>query len=179
MILTDDERRQLAATFGVDQARLDEELAKYRVAAEEEFLRMILGQRVFTRGQDIREYRLFLLIVHAFDHRLPTEQQISALFQTTTTQSRSLLRAVMSKFQYELDDTIRATLAQALEGSQENPNVPGGRLLTVDSENVIEALNRRVASLDGSLPQVAKLRGTVSTYEIAPATYQRLVEALS
>jgi hypothetical protein len=176
--LTQEELRQLAATFQVAEKNIQAALDKYRSAAEEEYLRMILGQRVLTRGQDIREYRLFLMILHVFDNRLPSETQISALFQTTTTQSRSLFSAVLSKYQYELQEAINGTLAQLLRDSQPDPNNEGGRWLTVDSENIIEALNRRVAAIDGSLQQVVKLRGTVSTYEIAPATFKRLTELL-
>lgn len=173
MELTSDERRQLAATFGCKERELDAQIARYTAAAQEEYLRMILGQRVFTRGQDMREYRLFLLIKHVFGG-LPTEQQISALFQTTTTQSRSLLRAVMSKYQYLLHDAIEQTLRDVLASAQEDPNVEGGRLITVDNENIIDALNRHIVALDGRLPQITRARGTVSTYEVAKASYERL-----
>ncbi|HEY8788095.1 MAG TPA: hypothetical protein VIM10_03025 [Actinopolymorphaceae bacterium] len=91
------ERKQLAATLGCDAKDLTKTLKAYGEAASEEYVRMILGQKVFTRGTDIREYRLSLLITHVFGGRLPSEQLISALFQTTATQSRALLRAVMSK----------------------------------------------------------------------------------
>ena len=159
MLLNQAERRQLAATFGVAEPDVDSALSKYREAAEEEYLRMILGQRVFTRGQDMREYRLFLLIIHVFGRRLPSEGMISGLFQTTATQSKSLLRAVMSKYQYELQQSIDETLAQLLGDSQADPNTKGARWLTVDSENIIEALNRKVAAINGSLPQISKLKG--------------------
>jgi hypothetical protein len=179
LVLTQEELRQLALTLNVAETGVQGELDKYRIAAEEEYVRMILGQRVLTRGQDIREYRLCLLIVHVFDGSLPSESKISALFQTTATQSRSLLRAVMSKYQYELQEPINRTLAQLLRDSRPNPNVKGGRWLTVDSENVIEALNRRIAAIDGSLRQIVKSKGTVSTYEISPSTFERLTESLS
>jgi hypothetical protein len=174
---TKEERRQLAAALDCNLSDLNAVLKKYAQAATEEYLRMILGQRVLTRGQDIREYRLSLLITHVFGGRLPTEQQISALFQTTTTQSRALLRAVMSKYQYELQDAIRGSLrdelhtAKQIEGTTE-------WLLTCDSENIIEALNREVVKIDGTLPQINKSRGTVGAYEIANSTYTALVGVL-
>src|SRR5665213_2073062 len=89
MDLSADDRKQLAAIFDCDLASLDATLAKYHSAAEEEYVRMILGQRVFTRGTDIREYRMLLLIQHVFANRLPTERTICALFQTSTTQGRA------------------------------------------------------------------------------------------
>jgi hypothetical protein len=110
---------------------------------------------------------------HVFAGRLPTEQRISSIFQTTTTQSRALLRAVMSKFQYELQEAIHDTLREELDSAQSDPNADG-YLITVDSENVIEALNRQIASIDGTLPQIIKARHTVSTYEIAGSSYKKL-----
>src|SRR4051794_20961152 len=101
-----EEKRQLAATLGCTVRDLSRTFKDYEKAASEEYARMILGQRVLTRGQDIREYRLCLMINHVFGGRLPSERQISALFQTTATQSRALLRAVMSKYQYELQTAI-------------------------------------------------------------------------
>jgi hypothetical protein len=178
MDLTVDERRQITATFGCSNSDLDKEINKYTNAAAEEYIRMILGQHVFTRGQDIREYRLYLLIRHVFGGRLPTEQKISSLFQTTTTQSRALLRAVMSKYQYELQEAIHDTLREELGRAQPDPNTEGAYLITVDSENVIQALNRKIASIDGTLPQITKARNTVSTYEIAKSSYSKLAAIL-
>jgi hypothetical protein len=109
-----------------------------------------------------------------FGGRLPSEQQISDLFQTTTTQSRALLRAVMSKYQYELQDAIRASLRDELHRATQ---VQGSSewLLTCDSENIIEALNREVVKIDGTLPQISKSRGTVGAYDILNSTYDALV----
>ena len=177
MNLTADETSQLAATFGCKEVNLGSEIARYSSAAEEEYLRMILGQRVFTRGQDILEYRLYLLIKNVFGGHLPSEQQISSLFQTTTTQSRGLLRAVMSKYQYELQDAIHGTLRDVLSAASDDPN-SDGCLITVDSGNIIEALNRQIISIDGSLHQVSKLRNSASTYVIAKDSYDQLVKHL-
>jgi hypothetical protein len=177
MELNIDETKQLAATFGCEETNLDSQIAKYSAAAQEEYVRMILGQRVFTRGRDILEYRLYLLIKNVFDGRLPSDQQISSLFQTTTTQSRGLLRAVMSKYQYELQDAIRGTLREVLRTARNDPN-SDDHLIIVDSENVIESLNRQIIAIDGTLRQVTKLRNSASTYVIAADSYTELVEHL-
>lgn len=173
MNLTTAERGQLAATLECAAGTVDTELGRYEAAAIEEYVRMMLGQRVLTRGQDMREYRLYLLIQHAFDGRLPSERKISRLFQTTTTQSRALLRAVMSKYQYELDDAIRRTIRDAVHSMAQSAG-GGSRRLTIDSVNVVDALNREIASTDGTLPQISKSQGTVSTYEVAESSYDAL-----
>jgi hypothetical protein len=72
----------LAEILGSSPDQVEDKLAPYVSAAATEYIEMFLGRRVFTRGQDIREYRLFLLMRGVFG-RLPDEQEVSDLFQTT------------------------------------------------------------------------------------------------
>jgi hypothetical protein len=178
MKLTPSERDQLAVSFGCARSDVNKTLKAYSEAATEEYVRMILGQKVFTRGTDVREYRLMLLIQHVFDGLLPGERIISALFQTTTTQSRALLRAVMSKYQYELSAAITKSLAAAIKGAELSDDKTVYALVS-DSENIIDALNKEIAMVDGSLSQISKARGTVSTYEITPSSYAALKARLA
>lgn len=173
MELNKAEKTQLSSILSCTEKDLEKTWLPYKEAASEEYFRMVLGQRVFTRGQDIREYRLYLLIKLIFNEELPTEQKISDLFQTTTTQSRALLRAVMSKYQYELHSVIDSTLTQVLGSANQNAESKVWSI-TVDSENVIEALNRKLAGIDGTLPQVTRARNTITTYEIANSSYEKL-----
>ena len=174
MKLSKAEKAQLAATFECSGPELPGHLKAYTDAAAEEYVRMILGQRVLTRGQDIREYRLFLMIIHVFGGVLPDERRISALFQTTTTQSRALLRAVMSKYQYELQSIIRTTLVETVRSATPDPGNPDVHNITVESENVIDALNREISGIDGTLPQIQKARRTVATYDVPKSSYEQL-----
>jgi hypothetical protein len=132
-------------------------------------------QKVFSRGSDILEYRLFLLIVHAFNGQIPDEQEVSKLFQTTTTGSRSLIRAVMSKYQYQLKSFIERTLINLLDSavvSEERDCL----FLSVHNLNLVDELNRELAEIDTNLPPVQKKRGSVSTYIVFPSSYNRLCE---
>lgn len=177
-MLTPPEQARLAGTLRVAVADLPEHLEAHANAAVEEYLRMFLGQRVYTRGSDIREYRLFLLIKHALGGRIPNEAEVSRLFQTTDSQSRSLIRSVMSKFQYELREqvvhTLRATLGEAHRESDE-----ADFEVVIDSDNVVDELNRRIQAIDGTLPPIQRKRGTASTYVLRPSSHERLIESLS
>jgi len=179
LMLNEEEREQMAAILRCSPGDVEQVFEPFRQAAEEEYVRMILGQRVFTRGTDVREYRLLLLIKSVYSPDLPTESQISSLFQTSATQSRSLLRAVLSKYQYELQHTITQTLRRVLKDAVVDPNDPRGRLVVIDNENVITLLNRRVAILDGKLTPITRLTSSVTTYTVSPNTYGRLLEELS
>jgi hypothetical protein len=168
------ERAQLADALGCSTQNLDGRLAAFVAAAEEEYVRMILGQHVYSRGQDIKIYRLSLMIRYAFAGRLPTEGQISALFQTTATESRGLLRAVRAKYQYELRQAIHDSL-QAAVSRAIREETGGDWSMVCESENIIDALNDAITRHDGSLPRIKRAAGSAGAYEIANSTYQALV----
>jgi hypothetical protein len=171
--LNPQEKGQLAAILGTTPANLDTVLKPYAEAAVEEYARMFLGQRVFTRGSDAREFRLLLLIKHAFDDRFPDDQRISDLFQTTLSESRSLIKSVTAKYQYELSDAKEATLKAVLDSAQEQGNV---WLLSINSRTVVEQLNRDLVQLGADLPPIRLKENTGSTYVVAASSYDRLHE---
>lgn len=179
--LADEDQQQLADILGCTKAALSGELKALGNAALAEYVELVLGRRVFTRGSDIREYRLFLLIRSRYVDRLPTEEEISALFQTTTTQSRALLRAVTSKYQYELSAVTDKALKAAINSMAQAPGATTGAdwHLDASSEYVVEALNRLVGRIDPSLARLQRAEGTLSRYVVRPATRTKLRNALN
>lgn len=167
------EKRELSQILGCTQQQIAEKLKPYLEAAGSEYLTMFLGKRVFRRGSDMLEHRLFVLIEKAFNGRIPDEQTVSQLFQTTTTESRSLIRSIMSKYQYQLktaiDETVKAVLTSAQKGEQDSHFT-----MNIYNANIVAEMNREIASIDGNLPPVRKKRSAVSTFEIAPSSYNRL-----
>lgn len=168
---------ELARIIGCPAAQLPAALAGYGTSALQEYLAMMRGQKAFKRGTDIHEYRLFLLIENVFGRRIPDEQTVSKIFQTTPSESRGLLRSIISKYQYLLRDAIDATLVVVLEAATAQ-TATGPYLVTMSSVNVIEELNKKLATLDGTLASVSKKRGSVSTYEITKSSYDRLCAEL-
>ena len=81
----------------------------------------------------------------------------------------------MSKFQYQLRGAIENSIRRSLDAAQQDEE-NGPYVVTINSSNVVEELNRTLASIDGTLQQIKKRRGSVSTYEISPASYERLRE---
>jgi hypothetical protein len=175
--LTPDQEQRLARILDCDEARLAQRLRPYASAALEEYVKMFLGERVFTRGSDIREFRLFLLMIHVLDGAVPDDAWVSGLFQTNAGQSRGLIRAVLSKFQYEVERGVRETVKEVVDRARKAED---GDVWTVviRSGNVVEALNREVEVLSGELPLVTRTPMTGSRYEIKRSTYLRLCEAL-
>jgi len=139
---------------------------------------MILGQKVFTRIQDIKGYRLYLLIKEVFNNRIPDDQKITDLFQTTPSESKSLVRSITSKYQYELKQAIKSTLSDIIRHAVQDHDDENDYLVTVNSTTKIEELNSIIASIDGTLPQISKKRGSVSSYVIKASSYSKLCEKL-
>jgi hypothetical protein len=166
-------KEELAQILGCDAVGLDQALAAYASAALHEHVSMFLGQKVFTRGSDLLEYRLLLLIEHAFDGRIPDEQDVCKLFQVSASAARSLIRAVMSKYQYQLKGAIEKS-ARLLLDSAEHDQASACMTVSVHNLNLVDELNRELADVDTSLPPVQKKRGSVSTYDIQLSSYARL-----
>lgn len=172
--LAEHERKLLGNIMGCSEAEFEVSLARFGKAAIEEYVRMFLGQRVFTRGSDIKEYRLLLLIKTVFNNEIPDEQKVCDLFQMTTTESRSLIRSVMSKYQYELKDAITKTLVDKVINAnydEEEYNYT----IDIKTENIVSELNRILGTVDGSLPPITKKKGTVSTYSIKGSALIKLL----
>jgi hypothetical protein len=175
--LNDDQQERLARILRCEPGELPEKLKPYVAAAIEEYVRMFLGERVFTRGSDIREYRLLLLMKHVLSGAVPDDDYVSALFQTNSGQSRGLIRAVLSKFQYEVETGVQNSVKRVVdEARREGDNTVW--TVIIHSGNVVDALNRLIEVLDGALPLVTRTPRTAARYEIKRSTYLRLCEEL-
>ena len=75
--LTPEEETALKGILNCDDVKLKQYVNKFASASIEEYCRMILGQKVFTRFNDIREYRLFLIIKEVFNNKTPCSAQDS------------------------------------------------------------------------------------------------------
>lgn len=177
LTLSNAEKAELAAILGCTEPDLQSKLNKLFAAATKEYLTMIRGQKVFKRGSDMLEYRLFLLIESAFDGQIPDERMVSSLFQTTLTESRSLIRAVISKYQYQLRAYVETTLRAVLTAANRQA-VTDDYSVVINSQSVVDELNKELADIDGNLSSIAKKKSSVSTYEIKPSSYNRLCTRL-
>lgn len=167
------EEAEISAILGCSVADLNDRLNLCLGASINEYLAMFRGQRVFKRGSDMLEYRLLLLIETAFNGVIPDERKVSSLFQTTLTESRSLIRAVISKYQYQLKSHVERTLSSSLIAASRQNNAQDYTVV-INSQSIVDELNKALADIDGSLSPVVKRKGSVSTYEISPSSYNHL-----
>lgn len=172
----DDEVELLKNIFSCNEDELELKISLVAKAATEEYVRTFLGQKVFTRGQDMKEYRLFLLITHLFEGQIPDENTITTLFQTTNTESKSLLKSVLAKYQYSLKVAIDNSIKLALESCIPPEDDQDYYTVSNVSINIIEEMNKILGAMDGTLTQITRKRSTLGTYEIMRSSYSRLCE---
>jgi hypothetical protein len=80
----------------------------------------------------------------------------------------------MSKFQYELQEAIDDTMKGILQAGTPVEGDNSGVLVTIDNESMIDALNRRIRSIRGTLPPIAKRKNTVSQYVVPQSSLEEL-----
>jgi len=174
-IITEQETTVLLGVLGCqNEKELQVSLSKICEASICEYLEMILGKQLPTRGDEIRERRLYHLVKHYFINKLPTESEISSMFQLTNTGSRSLLRNVRTKFrfnlEYEINNTVSSILSSARIQRDESYNV------IIQSDNILEEL-KRVADIEAiELQPIVKVKNSNGVYNIPPDTYNVLCE---
>ena len=173
--ISDNERELLMSILQCNDNQLNSRLNEIAASSFEEFKNMILGQKVFTRGRDILEYRLFIFIKHYFKGRIPDEQKICNLFQITATESRSLIKSIMSKYQYELRETITNSVKDEVQKITKDEHKDEYKI-SIQNQFFKDELNRILGSIDTSLPIIEKDKGTISTYVIKPSSYEKLCE---
>lgn len=171
--LSKSEISDLASIFECSPNEVQAMLSKFGTASIREYVSMFLGQKVFKRGTDILEYRLLLMVEEAFNNLIPNENTVSNLFQTTSTESRSLIRSIMSKYQHQLKVAIETSLKGIIKDAKQKSK-DADYTVVINSQNLVDELNLILAQVDGSLPLVAKQRGSVSTYVIRPSSYKTL-----
>jgi len=141
-------------------------------AALTEYIRMFTGEKVFTRGKDIMEYRLISLIQNYLAGRMPNENEISRMFQTSSTESRTLLKAISSKYQYVLEQIIEDSLRNKLNSdARQNRNVDFR--IPLESAFYIEGYNKILGQNPKYTPLLKDV-GTASVYIIKNAEYAYL-----
>jgi len=172
--LSEDDEKQLAAVLGShdDNMELQTTLQLYAQAALLEYVNGFLGKTSLTRGSDTREYRLFLLMKEVFKEQIPDEQKISELFHITLPQSKTLIKAVISKNRYALKETIKTSLIKTIRDGKVDDNKDCET--SIKNLIIVDELNYILALKDGTLPKILRKPRTVSTYIIKASSLEAI-----
>ena len=110
--------------------------------------------------------------------RLPSENELSSIFQLTQSQSKTLLRNTKSRYRTKISNFINNTLLSTLNSAtQENPHEPYEFVCT--SPTTVEELNLIISQKGPMLEPIQKIRGLASKYSCAVDTYNLLQTELS
>ncbi|MEH7387630.1 hypothetical protein V7147_19840, partial [Bacillus sp. JJ1521] len=174
--LNEQEIQKLKKLFKcADNEELNLALKNIALAALTEYKEMLLGKGLPTRADEIKQHRLFHLVKHYFQGVIPTEADVSSMFQLTETESRALIRNVRTRFRYQLESEILNTLQQTIVSAEFNNEVYH---VVIQSDNVLEELNRLVSTNAPQLDPITKVRGSARKYQISEDTYVLLTNAL-
>lgn len=175
---TADERERLKELFKTqDDAEFSEALQKVVRAGLSEYKEMFLGMGLPSRADEIQQHRLFHLIKYYFGGRLPSEPEVTSMFQLTESRSRRLIRSVMTRFHYALGLEIQNTLREAIDQAQFDGDSEMYRVV-IQSDNVLEEFNRIIGMVAPRLGRVRKVPNMSRTYSVSVDSYNALRQYL-
>lgn len=147
-------------------------VGKVALASLTEYKEMLLGNGLPTRADEIKQHRLLHLVKHYFLGTIPTEAEVSSMFQLTESESRSLIRNVRTRFRYQLESEIFNTLRATVNLAEQSGTF---YKVVIQSDNVLEELNRIIAINAPNLDPITKSRNSARQYEISLDSYELLV----
>lgn len=170
-----DDEKALLAVLGGNAAGLNAKLNDHAKAALSEYVECYVGRRAYSRGSDILEHRLSLLVKHAFKGKIPTAAEVADLFQTTLSASRTLIRNTFSKYRFELDGVAVEAAKDVLEHVTWSSK--DECLAKITAPHLVEIFNRRLLTKDAGFKEITRTQGAVGTYAIAGDAYAELCTA--
>lgn len=142
-----------------------------------EYMKMFKEKGLPTRADEVQQERLFFMLNYYYVDRVPSETEISTIFQLTPSQSRSVLRNTKSRYRNKINNFIKNTLLGTLNHATMNNN--GDYDFVCTSQSIIEDLNLIVAQKGPELKSIEKIKGLANKYTCAIDTYNLLIRELS
>jgi hypothetical protein len=164
--------------LGLAAAQVDPALKKLCKTAFMEYVKMFKEKGLPTRADEVQQERLFFLLNYFFENRLPSENEISSIFQLTPSQSKTLLRNTKSRYRTKISAFIKNTLLETLNSATQ-PNPTGDYEFVCTSPTTVEELNSIISQKGPELQPIEKIRGLASKYTCAVDTYTLLQTELA
>ena len=152
---------------------MDQVFPKLTKSAFFEYLKMFLENGMSHSADEVRQDRLYFLIQNYYCDRIPTEAEVSSIFQLTNSQSKTLLRNTISRYrtkiEYQIHESLRAVVE---EMDRSNPSDPYE--VVIESDIILEELNEFVKQNGPTLTPIHKKMGCACKYKIKKDTYKLL-----
>lgn len=158
-------------------ADLERALPKLTKTALLEYLNMFLEKGMSNRADEVKQDRLYFMIQHYYADRIPTEAEISSIFQLTNSQSKTLLRNTNSRYRTKIARQIDASLREVVESAKWNKGRKKYEMV-IESDVIREELDLIVTQNGPTLAPLRKKRLSACQYEAEPDTYDMLKRVL-
>jgi hypothetical protein len=166
-----DQRLVVREALGLrSETQLAEAMKKLGKAATLEYISMFVEKGMPTRADEVRQDRLYFLLENYYENRLPPEAEVSAIFQITSSQSRTLLRNTRSRYRNKIAVQVKSTAKAVITAATKNADTDRWEML-IDSAVILEELNQAIRTKKPTLKLVQLKLGSAGQYEADPDTY--------
>ncbi len=148
-------------------------VTKLSKAALLEYLNMFVEKGMPSRADEVRQNRLYFLIKHYYQDHLPSESEISLVFQLTESQSRGLLRNTRSRYRPRISSQVHSSAKSVVQKAKLNEDSEKWEML-IGSEVILEELNVIISRKGPTLKPVQLKRNCSGLYEAEEDTYKLL-----
>jgi len=172
---SDSERKLVIDCLNISDDEFENSMQKLSKTAFMEYLKMFKEKGVPSRADEVLQERLFFLLKNYYINRLPSENEISAIFQLTNSQSITLLRNTISRYRTRINIFIKNSLINIIKKAtqiEEKETVYYQFVIT--SKIILEELNMIVSQKGPALRQIRKIPNISSKYECERDTYNLL-----
>lgn len=165
------QRELVKKTLKIKDENIQEALNKIGKASLTEYLKMLVEGGMPSRADESKQDRLLYLIEWYFCDSLPTESQISTIFQLTQSQSKTLLKNTVSRYRNKLDNVLVNTMKKVLEATEASKEI---FLVVISSDVVKDELNMIITQNEPTFKSITKRKGSAGQYEISEDSYALL-----
>ena len=173
------ERNLIKECLGIEaETTFTHALSKLAKSSCMEYTKMFIEKGIPTRADESKQERLCFLLIQYFGNRLPTENELSSIFQLTQSQSKSLLRNTKSRYRTKIANFIKATLLTTFRSFVLNKEADYYEFICT-SPTIIEELNLIISQKEGALEAISKVKGSACKYQCSIDTYNLLNKELA
>lgn len=171
-LLTESEKEIIKDALGLNDADFDKKMMLLAKSAFLEYKKMLTEKGLPTRADEVMQERLYFLIVNYYGGLLPSESEVSSLFQLTQPQSKTLIKNVRSRYRTKIQSGIKNTLQNVVELADKYDD--DSYRIVITSENILEELNLVISQKNPELKNITAVRGSAGEYSCKVDTYNLL-----
>ena len=170
-----EQKEPVKKTLRIGDAEIAHALERIAKASLTEYLKMLVEGGMPSRADEAKQDRLLYLIQSYFGQTLPTESQISTIFQLTQSQSKTLLKNTVSRFRNQLDDILQHSMRAVIQSAEHAQNV---FLVVISSDVIRDELNMLITQNEPTFKPITKRKGSAGQLEISEDSHALLCATL-